>query len=777
MTVVVAGRTIDFVPWRPGRGRVFERTYGLALATTRPDPLRPWLAPPYVVGAASDGERGYFLARQHASAFLTVHNDLVVAMHDAPFAFDVLYVLEPTVGVYDLLDRDSVRDTQLMHRLLCLAAEGHTAGGVGQSTLGRCAKLYLNLDGSGEPVDSLGGPVRTSYGRWLGRDPREIEPIYLAVLAEDAVLTRRLDRRLRKRLLAVLRGNARAWAYVSDEWLADQIQRWGPATLHIQLKAAIVLRRVAANGLRVDVGQSESVQAGVRSAVAELRSALVADGYLPGQKGSRAALEKVLARIDRRHAGLEIARTADGRISTSADALAALAEVDPFVRTLLDHQAVETLETSFLSKMGRRAIHPSFDVLKTTGRTSSFGALNAQNLPCDPRIRRCFVPRPGHVLAVLDYAAIEMATLAQACEAQFGLPSRLADALNAGRDPHRMVAALATGRAEVNVTDDQRQMAKPINFGKPGAMGHEALKRYARSSCGIELSDKDVEALSEAWFALFPEMRKFLRGESDAGMEAARFFGLTPRSFYEHTGSRKFLDHPEAGPRRRPSPILGWMALRAEAPETGGGRPYDAGELDYFWARLAERVDALPVALRAAALARRPSPDLRRGVMGLVGRGAVFTATGRLRAGATFAARHNNIFQGVAADGAKLALWLVWRAGYRIVNFIHDELVVELPAGPAAPAEARRVAALMVAGMRMVVPDVRIAVEYALATSWATRDRVGEAAVVASDDPDFADLAAGAAADVVATGDPGRRRPGRTPRRSRAFRGQSRRAR
>jgi hypothetical protein len=50
----------------------------------------------------------------------------------------------------------------------------------------------------------------------------------------------------------------------------------------------------------------------------------------------------------------------------------------------------------------------------------------------------------------------------------------------------------------------------------------------------------------------------------------------------------------------------------------------------------------------------------------------VFALTGRLRAAATYSARHNTVFQELAADGSKLALWLLWRAGYRIVNFIHD---------------------------------------------------------------------------------------------------------
>ncbi len=56
---------------------------------------------------------------------------------------------------------------------------------------------------------------------------------------------------------------------------------------------------------------------------------------------------------------------------------------------------------------------------------------------------------------------------------------------------------------------------------------------------------------------------------------------------------------------------------------------------------------------------RRPSPELRRGVAGLVGLAGVYTLTGRLRAAAGFTARRNTVFQGLTSDGAKLALWRV----------------------------------------------------------------------------------------------------------------------
>lgn len=48
-----------------------------------------------------------------------------------------------------------------------------------------------------------------------------------------------------------------------------------------------------------------------------------------------------------------------------------------------------------------------------------------------------------------------------------------------------------------------------------------------------------------------------------------------------------------------------------------------------------------------------------------------FTVTGRTKRGCTFCAACNYAFQGLASDGAKLALWFLYRAGFPMVNFVH----------------------------------------------------------------------------------------------------------
>jgi hypothetical protein len=159
--------------------------------------------------------------------------------------------------------------------------------------------------------------------------------------------------------------------------------------------------------------------------------------------------------------------------------------------------------------------------------------------------------------------------------------------------------------------------------------------------------------------------------------------------------------------------------LEQVGPCTRDGRAYDAGTIDYFWSQVEARMGGLPVNHQPAVAGRRPSPELRKAVMTLVDRAAVFTATGRLRARAAFAARHNNVFQGLAADGAELALWRIWRAGLRIANFIHDEPLIEVPAGPGLARYVRIVLKAMVGAMKEVVPDVRVAVESVASTVWS----------------------------------------------------------
>lgn len=427
----------------------------------------------------------------------------------------------------------------------------------------------------------------------------------------------------------------------------------------------------------------------------------------------------MLKRLNRLQPSLQLPRTEKAdQYATSFDALQEFASTVPFINLLLEYRITDKLLNSFMDKLNKGVLHPSFNALVKTGRTSSFGEINAQNLPKDSRIRSCIIPSPGKVFLDCDYKTIEMATLAQACLRQFNLHSRMAEAINQGKDLHRLLAARVKKINESEVTDEDRGRAKAINFGKPGGMGNKTLKQYAKVTFGIELNEEEVELLSAAWQAQFPEMKQFLKDNSNIGLEVARMFDLTLASFFNHTGQQWCVNGQDP---HEPCPFLGGMFLKTmkeQEPTTRKGRRYTDIEKDYFWTQLESCRQSFSAKAQRAIESRQPSLKLQREVMALSGKAGVYTLTGRLRAKASYTARHNTVFQGLAADGAKLALWRLWRSGYRIVNFIHDQVLVEVAKECDHKEEATKIHQTMVDAMQLVIPDLKVDVKSEVTTHW-----------------------------------------------------------
>lgn len=108
--------------------------------------------------------------------------------------------------------------------------------------------------------------------------------------------------------------------------------------------------------------------------------------------------------------------------------------------------------------------------------------------------------------------------------------------------------------------------------------------------------------------------------------------------------------------------------------------------------------------------------------------------SGRVRAGCRYTQAANTLFQGLTADGAKLALWEVSRRCYtvpssalfgcRMVAFIHDELVLEAPEDRASEA-ADELAQVMREQMARVIRSVPIRTTPVVTRVW-TKDAVSE---------------------------------------------------
>src|SRR5262249_29629447 len=142
MLIQLAQHRAHFRPWHPTMGRVFTQMFAFDIETTK---IKGHEVPTYILGAASDGEKGFFVLPEHVHSFLLAHWDCHVIFHRCAFDLAVLQALLNAQGksldVYELVDQQRVWDTLLCHKLYGLCTVGHTHQGKGQSTLARCVQL------------------------------------------------------------------------------------------------------------------------------------------------------------------------------------------------------------------------------------------------------------------------------------------------------------------------------------------------------------------------------------------------------------------------------------------------------------------------------------------------------------------------------------------------------------------------------------------------------------------------------------------------------------
>jgi DNA polymerase-1 len=132
---------------------------------------------------------------------------------------------------------------------------------------------------------------------------------------------------------------------------------------------------------------------------------------------------------------------------------------------------------------------------------------NLQQVPRGSDYRRCLVAPPGRVLVKADYSQVELRIAARLAGERV-----MIDAYRAGGDLHRLTAARVLKKAEADVTRDDRQVAKSLNFGLLYGMGWRGLRAYAHANYGVALGDDQARAYRDAFFRAYPGLAAWHRG-------------------------------------------------------------------------------------------------------------------------------------------------------------------------------------------------------------------------------------------------------------------------
>ena len=152
-------------------------------------------------------------------------------------------------------------------------------------------------------------------------------------------------------------------------------------------------------------------------------------------------------------------------------------------------------------------IHARFEPTGTvTGRFSSKDP-SLQNI-ARGELREAFTPRQGCKLIVADYSQVEL----RAAAAVAG-ETKMIEAYKSGADLHRLTAANVLGKAECDVTKEDRQLAKAVNFGLLYGQTAQGLVRYAAAAYGVRLEEDQSRAIRAAFFRTYTRLRQW-HGES-----------------------------------------------------------------------------------------------------------------------------------------------------------------------------------------------------------------------------------------------------------------------
>jgi len=139
-------------------------------------------------------------------------------------------------------------------------------------------------------------------------------------------------------------------------------------------------------------------------------------------------------------------------------------------------------------------IHGQFNPLGTdTGRFSS-SEPNMQNITRG-ELRTAFVASVGNVLVIADYSQIELRAAAY-----FSRDKRMIEAFIKGEDLHINTASIVLGKSEKEITNEDRQLAKALNFGLLYGQSAEGLVRYAKTSYGVEMTEKQAAKTRAVFF-------------------------------------------------------------------------------------------------------------------------------------------------------------------------------------------------------------------------------------------------------------------------------------
>ncbi|MCX7799123.1 MAG: DNA polymerase I [Fimbriimonadales bacterium] len=305
-----------------------------------------------------------------------------------------------------------------------------------------------------------------------------------------------------------------------EEPMRDRLRKEDQEAVLNQLELPLtpLLAEMESAGIAVDTAMLQDFSKSLQVQIQQLEAKIHEAAGGPFNIGSPKQLGEVLFE----RLGLPGKKTKTGW-ATGVEVLQDLAPGHEIVADVLAWRELTKLRSTYAESLPKLVgpdgrIHTTFNqTVAATGRLSSNDP-NLQNIPVRTelgrQIRRAFVAPPGSRLASFDYSQIELRLLAHLCGDE-----NLVRAFQEGKDIHAATAALTFGVAEDQVTKDQRNRAKLLNYAVLYGVSNYGLAQQM----GGAISAAEAKGLIDQYFQRFPRVRQYI----EQTVSEARQMGFT----------------------------------------------------------------------------------------------------------------------------------------------------------------------------------------------------------------------------------------------------------
>jgi DNA polymerase I len=284
----------------------------------------------------------------------------------------------------------------------------------------------------------------------------------------------------------------------------------------MEFRALTAVVELELTGLPIDSGATrgmmEAKNSQIQALAQELQEEALRNGFVPRPKKGKSPMQ--FLNLDSHHDILDHMKQQGYKISSTKEEN--LKALDcPWAKKLLEYRRVSgqqkflqdwLLKTSPVD--GR--LHAQYFQLSTVlGRISS-GKPNAQQIPkrgADGQaIRKLFRAPPGRKIVKADFAGIELRIMAR-----LSGDKTMTEAFKAGQDLHKITASKMAGVPLDQVSKEQRQAAKGVNFGLIYGASPVRFQAYAKEEYGVDMSIEEAKQIRRIFFSAYPGVANWHR--------------------------------------------------------------------------------------------------------------------------------------------------------------------------------------------------------------------------------------------------------------------------